>query len=73
MKKLVNLSGSFEDATKFHWEPMESFENRRCLYVFVTDYNNPSKCVFNTLQFAHAETGQTPEETVAVIKATSRH
>ena len=32
---------------------------------------NPSKCVSNTLQFEHVETGQTPEERVAVIKATT--
>ena len=50
---------------------MESFENRRYSCVFVTVYDNPSKCVLNTLQFAHVEKGQTPEETVAVIKATT--
>ena len=32
--------------------------------------DNPSKCVLNTLQFAHLETGQTPEDRVAVIKVT---
>ena len=34
--------------------------------------DNPIKCVLNTLvlQLAHVETGQTPEERVAVIKAT---
>ena len=31
----------------------------------------PSKCVLNALQFAHVETGQTPEERVAAIKATA--
>ena len=36
----------------------------------VTVCDNPSKCVLNTLQFVHVETGQTPEERVAVIKAT---
>ena len=41
---------------------MELFENRRCLCVFDTVCDNPSKCVLNTLQFAHVETGQTPEE-----------
>ena len=30
-----------------------------------------SKCVLNTLQFAHVETGQAPEERVVVIKATT--
>ena len=49
---------------------MESFENRRCLCVFVTVCDNPSKCVLNTLWFAHVETGQTPER-VTVIKATA--
>ena len=46
---------------------MESFENRRCLCVFVTVCDNPSKCVFNIQQFAYVENGQTPEERVAVI------
>ena len=41
---------------------MESHENRRCLCVFVTACGNPSKCVLNTLQFVHVQTGQTPEE-----------
>ena len=50
---------------------MELFENRRCLCVFVTVCDNPSKCVLNTLQFAYVETGQTPEERVAVIKVTT--
>ena len=36
--------------------------------MFVTVCDNPSKCV-NTLQYAHVETGQTPVERVAVIKA----
>ena len=30
---------------KFNWEPIESFENRRCPCVFVTVCDNPSKCV----------------------------
>ena len=50
---------------------MELFENRRCLCVFVTLCDNPSKCVLNKLQFAHVETRQTPEERVAVIKAST--
>ena len=29
------------------------------------------KCVLNTLQFAHVETGQTPKERVVVIKETT--
>ena len=37
--------------------------------VCLTVCDNPCKCVLNTLQFAHLETGQTPEETVAVIEA----
>ena len=41
---------------------MESFENRRCLCVFGTVCDNPSKFVLNTLLFVHVETGQTPEE-----------
>ena len=49
VKKLVNWSGSFEDTAKFNCEPMESFENGRCLCVFVTVCDNPSKCVLNTL------------------------
>ena len=61
-KPRVNKSGSFEDTAKFNWEPMESFENRRCLCVFVTVCDNPGKCVLNTLLFAHVESGQTPEE-----------
>ena len=39
--------------------------------MFISVYNNPCKCVLNALQFAHVETGQTPEERVAVIKATT--
>ena len=50
---------------------MESFENSRGLCVFVTVCDNPSKCVLNTLQFTHVETGKIPEERVAVIKATN--
>ena len=50
---------------------MELFENRRCLCVFVTVCDNPSKCTFNTLQFVQVETGQTPEEIVAVIMVTT--
>ena len=50
---------------------MESFENRRCPCVLVTVCENPSKCVLNTLHLVHAENGQTPEESVAVIKATT--
>ena len=50
---------------------MESFENRRCLCVFVTVCDNPSKCASNTLQFAQVETGQTPEERVAEIMMTT--
>ena len=69
VKNLVNKGGHFEDAAKFSWEPMESFENRRCPCVFLTVCDNPSKCVLNTLQFTHVKTGQAPEERVAVIKA----
>ena len=50
---------------------MESFENRRCLCVFVTVCDNPGKRVLNTLLFAHVESGHTPEERDAVIKATT--
>ena len=64
MKKLVNKSGSFEDTAKFNGEPKESFENRRYQCVC----NNSSKCVLNKLQFVHVDTGQTPEERVAIIK-----
>ena len=46
---------------------MELLENRRCLCVFVIVCDNPNKCVANTLQFGHAETGETPEKRVAVI------
>ena len=53
VKKLVNKSGGFEDAVKFNWEPMESFENRKCPCVFVTVCVNPSKCVLTSLQFVH--------------------
>ena len=57
---------SFQTVGAFNWEPMESFENRRCRCIFVWVCDNPSKCVLNTL---HVETVQTPEERVAVIKA----
>ena len=50
---------------------MESFENIRCPCVLVTVCDNPSNCVLNTLQFVRVETGQTPEERVAVIKETT--
>ena len=52
MKKFVNKRGGFEDAAKFSWEPMELFENGRCLCtcVFVTVCDNPCKCVLNPLQ-----------------------
>ena len=39
--------------------------------IFVTVCDNPSKSVLNTLQFAHVDTGQTPEERVAVVKETT--
>ena len=71
VKKLVNLSVHFTDAAKLNWEPMELFENRRYLTVFVTVCDNLSKCVLNTLQLVNVEIGQTPEERVAVIKATT--
>ena len=45
-------------------------ENRGCPCVFVTVCDSPSKYVLNTLQFAHVETGTTPEERVTVIMAT---
>ena len=62
--------GSFEDTAKFNLEPMESFEKiYQCVFVTVCD--NPSKCLLNTLQFVHVETGQIPEERVAVIKAST--
>ena len=61
----------FKPPGKFKWLPIESFKNRRCPCIFVTVCNNPSECVLNTLQFAHVETGQTPEERVVVIKATT--
>ena len=50
---------------------MESFQNTRCPCVFVKVCDNPSKCVLNTLQFAHVETGHTPEEKVAAITTTT--
>ena len=37
----------------------------------VTVCDNLSKCVLNKLQIAHFETGLTPEERVAGIKATT--
>ena len=52
VKKLIN-SSSFEDAAKFNWEPIELFENRRCPCAYVTVCDNHSKCVLNTLHFAH--------------------
>ena len=39
--------------------------------VMATVCDNPRKYVLNTLQCAHVETGQTPEERVAVIKVTT--
>ena len=50
---------------------MESFEHRRYPCVFVTVCDNSGKCVLNSLEFAHVETGHTPEDRVAVIKATA--
>ena len=70
-EETCNQSGSFEDTAKFNWDPVESFENRRCQCIFVTVCDNPGKCVFNTLQFMHVQTSKTPEENVAVIKATT--
>ena len=55
VKKLIKWW--FEETLTFNWELKESFGNRRCLCVFVTVCDNPSKCVLNTLQFVHAETG----------------
>ena len=55
VKNRVNYSGGFEDAVKF--KPMESFQNGRCLCVFVSVCDNSSKCVLNTLQFLHVKTG----------------
>ena len=38
-------------------------------FVFVAVCNNASKRVLITLQFVHVQTGQTPKERFAVIKA----
>ena len=46
---------------------MELFENRRCSFASITVGDNPSKCVFDKLKFAHVKTGQTTEERIAVI------
>ena len=48
VKKLINQKGHFEDATKFDWQPMESSEKRRSLYVPIV-CDNPSKCIVDTL------------------------
>ena len=37
----------------------------------MTVFDNPNKCVLNTLQFVYIETGQTPADRVAVIKTTT--
>ena len=50
---------------------MELFENRRCPCVFVTVYDNTSKCVLKILQLAHVETGQT-SGLIKLIKVISR-
>ena len=66
VEKLINQSDHFKDAAKFNRQPMESFENRICLCVSVIVCNNPSKCVLDTLEFAYVETGQIPEQRVAI-------
>ena len=40
---------------------MRSFENRRCLCVASTFYDNPSKCILHTLKFLHVKHGLTPQ------------
>ena len=59
VKKLTNQSGHVEDAAIFNQQPMESFENGRCLCVSITVCYNLSKCILETLQFANIKTGQT--------------
>ena len=54
-EETCKLEWQFEDTAKLNWEPMEKFKNRRCPCVFVTVCDNPSKCVLNTLKFAHVE------------------
>ena len=38
---------------------MVSFENRIGPCVYIAVYDNLSKCILDTLQFAHVKTGQT--------------
>ena len=50
---------------------MGSFENRACPFVSITVYDNPSKCISGTLEFAHVKTRQTSEERIAIVKVTT--
>ena len=70
VKKLVNQSAS-ENKPKFNLKPMEFFENRSRPRISIVIRSNPAKCVLNTLQFSHVETGQTSEKRVAVVKTTA--
>ena len=67
VKKLINQSRCFEEAEVFNWQTMESVENRKCLCVSITVYDNPSKCILDTLVFAHVTTRQTSEEKIAMV------
>ena len=50
---------------------MELFENRRCLYLSITVFDSPSKCVLDTVQFVHIKSRETCEERIEVVKTTT--
>ena len=62
IEKLLNQCCHFEGAAVFIRQPIESVENRNypCISIGVCD--NPSKCIFNTLEFVQVKAGQTSEE-----------
>ena len=72
VKKFLNQSGSFENTPNFNWQTMEFFENRSNPLVIIAISNNPTKCVLNTLQITHVDTGQTSEKIVVVVQMTAR-
>ena len=57
--------------TSKQWSCLRKGDTREYLLQFVTIQCIQTKCVLNTLQFAHVETGQTPEQRAALVQTTT--
>ena len=50
---------------------MELLENKRCTCISIAVFDINTNCVLNTPYYAHVETGQAPEQRVAVVQTTT--